>query len=69
MGKDWNALDEYLGKKSLRKQFDGELEAEEVDGKLLTDMLSMFSDKFECERFNKFLKLDEIFEIFSLTSF
>jgi hypothetical protein len=38
---------DMIGRKNLKKEFNGELDAEDVDGKLLADLLTMLSDRFE----------------------
>lgn len=48
-------LAEFIGKKCLRKNFDGELECDDVDGKLLTDFLDMHKERFEGEMEIKFV--------------
>ncbi|KAG5668865.1 hypothetical protein PVAND_016785 [Polypedilum vanderplanki] len=47
LGNDWEKLADFLGKKCLMKKFNGELDAEDVDGKLLADLLGMYSHRFE----------------------
>lgn len=49
IGTDWETLGKALGKECLPKHYGGLLPVDDVDGKLIIDLLDQFTYQLECK--------------------
>jgi hypothetical protein len=57
IGTDWETLGNALGKECLPKYYGGNLAIDDVDGKLIIDLLTLFSDFFESKKIFSKIKI------------